>query len=143
MTTNLDTAVTEIAKVVNRVAGINAAPAYPPESMTESVFAITYIQAGDLDIASEGSRHSLWDINIDVLCVRNNLTRDMKKLLSILDPLKDAIAAEVSSGGDQFTDSIETFRNLHCEFVPDYTYQGVQYVGYRYTMQGVKFIEYP
>lgn len=136
-------ACTEIARTVKEVVGIKNAPTYPPEGINESPYVITYIQAGDLDIASEGSRHSLWDINCDLLVARKNMAADMQKLVALLDPLKDAFAAEVSTDGDQFNNSIETFRNLHVEFVPDYTYQAVQYVGYRFTLQGVKFIEYP
>jgi len=133
----------EISAVAGQVTGIKRAPAYPPEGINESPYIITYIQAGDMDIASEGSRHSLWDINCDLLVARKNMAIDMEKLVSLLDPVKEAFAAEVSNNGTQFNDSIETFRNLHVEFVPDYTYQAVQYIGYRFTLQGVKFIEYP
>ena len=136
-------ACTEIALVAAGVSGIKRAPTYPPEGINESPYVLTYIQAGDMDIASEGSRHSLWDINCDLLVARKNMTDDMTKLVALIDPIKTAFAAEVSTNGDQFNNSIETFRNLHVEFVPEFVYQSAQYIGYRFTLQGVKFIEYP
>jgi hypothetical protein len=142
---NIDSAIREIASVVEDVAGIEQAPTYPPEGTAKNMVALTYVQNGNMEIASEGARHSLWDVNIDILRRRVEMSKDMEALLSVLDPLKDALAAEVSwnggTVGDQFDNTIETFLSLKIEFIPEYDYQSVKYIGYRFTMIGVKFIE--
>lgn len=143
--TALESAIKEIANVVGDVAGIEQAPNYPPEGTAKNLVALTYIQGGTMDIASDGARHGLWDVNIDLLRRRVDMSKDIEALTVLLDPLKDALAAEVSwdgsTAGDQFSNTIETFLSLKVEFVPEYDYQSVKYIGYRFTMVGVKFIE--
>lgn len=145
MTQVMEAAIREIAKVVADVSGIEQAPNYPPEGTAKNMIALTYPQNGNMEIASEGARHSLWDVNVDLLRRRIDMAKDMEALIELLDPIKDALAAEVSwnggTVGDQFSNTIETFLSLKIEFIPEYDYQSVKYIGYRFTMIGVKFIE--
>jgi len=138
--TAMQDAVTQIAATVDAITGVTAA-AYPPEGTNRPLTALVYPQTGGMAIASDGNRHSLWDINIDLLRTRNNMADDMRTLVGVLDPIKNALAAEVSTGGDQFSNTLETFLALRVEFIPDYVYQNVQYICYRFTMVSVKFIE--
>ena len=140
MTKTHATAIAAIAAVVESVSGITSAPTYPHEQMNESPFAVTYVISSEMDIGPIGTRKSLSNIAIDVLVIRRDIALDMEILTPFLDSVPAALLAEVSTGGDIFSATIDTFESLSTEFIPQIDYGSVQMIGYRFTMNNVKIL---
>jgi len=134
------TAVAAIAAVVDGVSGVTLAPTYPRETMNESPFAVTYVITGEIDIGPIGTRKSLLNIAIDLLIPRRDIALDMETLTPFLDTVPAALLGELSTGGDIFSGTINTFDFLSIEFIPDVVYGGVQHIGYRFLMNNVKLL---
>ena len=134
------TAIAAIAAVVDGVSGVTLAPTYPRETMNESPFAVTYVITGEIDVGPIGTRKSLLNIAIDLLIPRRDISLDMQTLTPFLDSVPAALLAEVSTGGDVFSGTIDTFEFISIEFIPDVVYGGVQHIGYRFLMNNVKFL---
>jgi hypothetical protein len=134
------TALTAIAAVVAGVSGIKRAPDTPSENINEYPFALTYVMDGAINIGPIGTKKSLLSISIDLLTVRRDIALDMAILTPYLDSIPLALVSELSTGGDQFSNTISTFGNLHIEFLPLYPYAGAEMIGYRFVMEEVKFL---
>jgi len=134
------TAVAAIAAVVDGVSGVTLAPTYPRETMNESPFAVTYVITGEIDIGPIGTRKSLLSIAIDLLIPRRDIALDMETLLPFVDSIPNALLSEVSTGGDVFSGTIDTFGFISVEFIPSMDYGGVQHIGYNFVMNEVKIL---
>ena len=133
-------AIAAIAGVVSGVSGIKSAPAYPHEQMTESPFAITYLVNNEINIGPVGSKKSLASIAVDVLTVRRDIALDLAILLPLVDTISAALVSEMTPSGDIFSGTIDTFERLLVEFIPSIDYAGVNMIGYRFVMEGVKLL---
>ena len=140
MTKTVAGAITAIAAVVDAVSGVTLAPTYPRETMNESPFAVTYLVSGEIDVGPIGSRKMLLNIAVDLLIPRRDIALDMETLLPFVDSIPAALLSEVSTGGDIFSGTIDTFEMLATEFIPSVEYGGVQMIGYRFTMMNVKIL---
>lgn len=140
MTQTVPNALTAIATKLAGISGLAASPAYPPETMGETTFAITFVLDGQMDSANAGASATLLNIAVDVLTVRNDLAQDMARLAAFLDSVPLALLGEVRASEDQFSNTIETFSGIAIEYLPSVDYAGVQCVGYRFTMQNVKLL---
>lgn len=140
MTKTVAGAIAAIAAVVDSVAGVNLSPTYPQETMNESPFAVTYLVNGEIDIGPIGTRKNLVNIAVDLLIPRRDISTDMETLLPFVDSIPAALVGEISTGGDVFSGTIDTFEMLMIEFIPSVEYGGVQMIGYRFTMTNVKIL---
>lgn len=131
-------ALTQIASVVSGVSGIKAAPANPAENINEYPFCLIYVMEGTTEISETGTRLHLFNVAIDLLTVRRDISLDMAILTPFLDSIPQALLSEVSSGGDLFQGGIDTWGMLREEFLPFYPYAGVDMIGYRFTMEACK-----
>lgn len=140
MTQTAVDAVESIAAKIATVNGLSATPAYPPESMGETTFAIVFVLEGRMDSANAGASETFLNIAVDVLTVRNDLAEDMARLVPFLNSVPTALLEEVRDAGNRFEDVIETFSGLVFEYLPSVDYGGVQMVGYRFVLQNVKLL---
>jgi hypothetical protein len=136
----ITSALTAIAAVVAGVSGIKRAPDNPMENINEYPFALIYVMDGAINIGPIGTKKSLINIAIDLLTVRRDISLDMAILTPYLDSLALALVSELSTGGDQFTNTISTFGVLRLEFLPIYPYAGAEMIGYRFVMEDVKLL---
>ena len=140
MTQQIDTACTAIAAVVASVSGVNAAPATPQDNINERVFALTYPMSAELDIGPLGTRGELWNVASDLLTPHSNTSQNLSALIPILVLVLTALNSEMVSGGDFFGGAIDTTATIRVEFLPFYPYSGVDCIGYRVTLEGVKLM---
>lgn len=133
-------ALIEIAKTISDLEKVKLSPTFPPEGVSQTPAAIVYVLEGVHEARSIANRHGFYNIAIDLIVTRNNQARDMEALTPYLDLVPQACLDEVSDDGDQFNNTIETFERVTTNFVPEYQYQGVQYVAYRFVIERVKFI---
>jgi len=140
MTKTHAAAIAAIAAVVDSVSGITLAPTYPRETMNETPFAVTYVTNGEIDAGPIGTRKSLTNIAIDVLIIRRDIALDMETLTPFIDSVPAALLTEISTGGDIFSGTIDTFESISIEFLPQIDYGGVQMIGYRFLMNNVKIL---
>ena len=133
----LETAIEEIVKVLKSVDGLRQVPINPPETMNVETFAVVYPLSGSIDIGPVGTRKSLHVIAIDVLTVRIDLARDIARMKPFIDTVANALMKEVSTGGDMFTNSVETFSKLSYSWIAT-DYAGVSVVGYHFMMEDTK-----
>ncbi|HEU4341003.1 MAG TPA: hypothetical protein VFU31_05480 [Candidatus Binatia bacterium] len=131
-------AVTAIAAVVDGVSGIEAAPAIPKENLNNRTFALTYVMTSAVEISETGTKQHLVLIAIDLLRPLVNLNNELTILLPIVDAVSTALITEMTSGGDAFSNTIDTFSILRIEFLPSYTYSAVDCIGYRIMMEDTK-----
>lgn len=138
MTQDFTTAVTEVAEVVAAVSGITAAPANPAENLGRGVFALTYLMTATTEISETGTKMHLSTVAVDVLTPRTDLDRDLARLLPIVDLIDTALLTEITTVSAFFDGSIDTYETLRWEFLPSYPYSGVECIGYRVMLEGVK-----
>jgi len=137
MTQALENAVDAIATVLRSVSGLRQVPVNPPETMSVETFAIVYPSTGSIEIAPIGTRTALHNIAIDVLTTRTDLARNIAALKPFIDTVANALMLEVSTGGDMFSSTIETFGRLSYSWVAT-DYGGVPVVGYHFVMEETK-----
>lgn len=130
----------QIATVIANVSGIAQAPTNPGETMNIFPFAAIYLADGILSVGPIGTRKSLYNIVIDILTNRIDLAHDLEILNPFIDSIPLALLAEVSDGGDKFSGTISTFRELRMSYISVTDYAGVQMVGYRFIMSDVKIL---
>lgn len=140
MTQAIDTATAAIAAVVAGVSGIGAAPATPQDNINERIFALTYPMSGELDIGPIGTRGELWNIHVDLLTPHSNTSQNLTALLPVLVAVLTALNTEATYSGDMFGGAIDTFNKLRPELLPFYPYSGVDCIGYRVILEGVKLM---
>lgn len=133
-------ALTAIAGVVAGVPGIRSAPASPTEQANGDPYAAIYLASGNATVGVIGSKFKLCTIAIDVLKARKDLPRDLATLTPFVDSVPDALLAQVSGEGQKFSNTIETFASIQIELLPNVQYGDIQMIGYRFAMQGVKFL---
>lgn len=140
MPQNFTTLVTEVAEVVAAVSGITAAPANPQENLGRGVFALTYLMTSETAISEIGTMQHLATVAVDILTPRTDLSRDIARLLPIVDLVDTALITEITNSGATyfFDQSIDTYDMLRWEFLPVYPYSGIECIGYRAMLEGVK-----
>lgn len=140
MTQPIEGAITAIAAVVSTVTGVVGAPTYPPDNITYSPFALTYVANAHLDAGPIGTRRDFLSISIDLLVPMRKLDQDMEVLEPLIDPMLTALIGEVSGTGGRFSGSISTFESVELSFIPNVDYAGIPMRGYRFMMNKVKIL---
>lgn len=138
MTQAIDTASAAVASVVSSISGVGAAPTNPLDIMNERVFALTYPMTGDVPGGPIGTREELWDIAVDLITLFDNAA--ITSLLPILVLVLTAFNTEATYSGDMFSGAIDTFDNIHVDFIPVYPYSGKDCIAYRVILQRVKLM---
>jgi hypothetical protein len=136
----LETCISEVVAVVRGVSGIQNVPLNPPSVMSYSTFGLVYPSSGTFGIGPIGTRRGLHSVAIDILTKDVDIARSMATLKPMVDSLANALIAEVSIGGDQFNNSIETFGSLTYNWIPLTDYGGVPVVGWHFLMNDVKIL---
>lgn len=127
-----------ISSVVGNVSGIKKSDYPPTEQQNEYPFSVVYFQSGVLEAAPVGSKKNIFSVAVEVLTKKIKLQEDLTHVNPFLDSVPSALLAEVSVGGSQFSGTIQTFKSLYIEFLPDYVYSGVSMIGYRFTLLDIK-----
>lgn len=140
MTEPFENAKAAIVSVISGVTGINQAPTNPNETQNIFPFALVYLSTGTLVLGAVGTRKSLYNIAIDVVTNRMNLPDDLAILTPFVDTIPAALEAQVSGAGARFTSTISTFDSITVQFLPEFKYDGVQCIGYRFVMNNVKIL---
>jgi hypothetical protein len=138
VTQNFATLVSEVAEVIASVSGITAAPASPSENIGRGVFALTYLMTSTTEISETGTMQHLATVAIDILTPRTDLDRNIDALLPIVDLVDTALITEITTINRFFDGSIDTYEILRWEFLPLYPYSGIECVGYRVMLEGIK-----
>ena len=132
-------AVTAVAAVVAGVSGVDASPAYPQFNISDRIFALNYIMTSVIEISETGTKQHLAMIACDLITpLTDAANEDIEVVLGLIDSISTALITEATSGGDMFSGALDTFTNLRIEFLPNYIYQNVQYIGYRIMLEDVK-----
>ena len=132
-------AVTAVAGVVAGVSGVNASPAYPQFNISERIFALNYVMTSVVEISETGTKQHLAMIASDLITpLTDAANEDIEVILGLIDSISTALITETTSGGDMFSGAMDTFTNLRIEFLPNYVYQNIQYIGYRVMLEDVK-----
>ena len=141
MTQPIEGAIAQIATVVGTVTGIRAAPNYPPDKMTYSPFAITYLGTAHLDNGPIGTRRDIFSVMIDVLIPMRKLDNDLATLTPFHDLIQAALQAQIRDNGGKFNNSIQAWDGgLTVSYLPKVDYAGLDCRGYRYEMLGIKIL---
>ena len=133
-------ALTAIAATVAGVSGVKTAPANPQENINEYPFALVYAMEGVQNIGPIGARKVLFNVAIDLLTIRRDISIDMAILTPFLDSIPGALSGEIHTSGDLFSGTIQTFENVRFEFLPAYPYAGADMIGYRFVMENIKIL---
>jgi hypothetical protein len=136
----LETCISEIVSVIRGVSGIQNVPLNPPSVMSYATFGLVYPSSGTFGIGPIGTNRGLHSIAIDILTKDVDIARSMAKLKPLVDPVANALIAEVSVGGDQFNNSISTFGSLSYNWIPLTDYGGVPVLGWHFLMNDVKIL---
>lgn len=140
-TQTLDAALTAIAAVTASVSGVNAAPAFAVFNVRENVFALHYAMTSSMEVVATGSFMELALIACDVLTpFADAVNTDLQEILQIAVAIRLAWMSETVSGGDMFSNTINACALTRIEFLPNYIYGNVQYIGYRVMMEDTKLI---
>lgn len=134
------TALSGIATVVSGVTGIKKTDQPPVDVESEYPFSVVYFVSGNVAAAPVGTKKNLFNVAVEVLTKKIKLANDLALVNPFLDSVPLALIGEVSVGGGQFGHSIETFDNVTIEFLPDYPYNNVPMIGYRFIMNNVKIL---
>lgn len=141
MTQAIENAITQIALVVKGVTGIVGAPTYPPDKITYSPFAVTYLEQAHVDNGPIGTRRDIFSVAIDLLVPMRRLDDDLKVLTPFHDLIHAALQAQVSDTGARFSSSITAWDGgLTITYLPKIDYAGIPMRGYRYLMEGLKIL---
>lgn len=142
MADELKTVMAGIATVIGTQTGIRVATSTPNETPPSDPFAIIFEMEGTAEVAPIGTRMTLDSIAVDVLKRRTDLPRDIAAINTYLDSIPRAMLAEVGDGGGKFgvPTIFSTFARVRKIFLPDVMYGAVQYIGYRFLMEGVKVL---
>lgn len=132
-------AVTAVAAVTASVSGVDAAPAFAIFNVRENVFALHYVMTSIIDISETGTKQHLALIACDLITpFVDVINDDLETILGLTDDISTAFVREASVGGDMFSGTLDTFSNCRIEFLPNYIYGNVQYIGYRIILEDVK-----
>jgi hypothetical protein len=130
----------EVAAVVGAVSNIRQAPTNPNETQSVDPFAVTYLANGVINISPIATKKDLLNVVVDVLIARTDLARNIATLTPFVDSVPYALVSEASSGGDLFSNTIQTFGGVQIQFLPQVDYANKQMIGYRFVMQDVKVL---
>lgn len=130
----LQSALEEIMRIVAGVPGIQKAPALPPESLGVFPYAVGYPGSGELDNAPPDVMTGLHDVVLEVHVARKDLPADAARVLPYADAVPAALYLALRDGHFR---SLQTFRTITYQF-GGMAYNGIQTLGYRFTLQGVK-----
>jgi hypothetical protein len=139
MTQALEGAVDAIVAVLRSVSGLKQVPINPPENISVDTFAIVYPFSGSVEISPIGTRRMLHVIAVDILTRRTDLARNIAALKPLVDTVSNALMTEVSSSGDVFSGTMDTFGSLSYSWITS-DYGGVGVVGYHFLMNDVKIL---
>lgn len=135
----IDAAVAAIAAVTASVSGVDAAPAFAVFNVRENVFALHYVMTSDCEISEVGTMQDLAMIACDVITpFVDILNTDLQSILQIAQAIKLAYITQLTIVSGFFGGTIDTFGHCRLEFLSNYPYGGIQYIGYRVMLEDVK-----
>ncbi len=135
----IDTAIIAIAAVAASATGVDAAPSSDLFNVNENTFALTYLMASASEISEIGTMQDLALIACDVLTPFEQVASlGLLPILRVAKNIKLAFIQEVTSGGDFFGNTISAVSFCRVEFLPNYIYGGIQFIGYRVILEDVK-----
>ncbi len=132
-------AVTAVAAVVAGVSGVGASPAYFKFNINERIFALNYVMASTVEISETGTKQHLAMIASDLITpLVDVVNEDISTILALIDSISTALITEATTGGDMFSNALDTYTNLRIEFLPYYLYNNIPHIGYRVMLEDVK-----
>jgi len=134
---SLEYVLREIQSIVGDVAGIRAAPEFPPEKPPPGIFSVVLPTSGTFKQAPVSVLCGLHDVDLYVICPRVDLPKTMKTIL----PLGELVAAALENSEtlnsmcstfDEIPYVFETSINLGTAAMPSY------YSGWVFTIKQIK-----
>lgn len=128
----LTDAVKALAGIVRGVSGVRMAPNYPPDQASVFPFAVVMARAGTFAPGVAGESKALHDIVVQLHVARKDLPVDVQAAMGFSDSVPLAIMDEPTWSG-----TISMYQRISYEF-GEMEYGGVQTVGWRWVVEGVK-----
>jgi len=137
-TQSLRGALSAVAGVIAGVSGVNSSPSFALFNINDRIFSLNYVMASNVEISETGTKQHLAIIACDLITPLVSATDEIDTILGLIDSISTALITEATTGGDMFGDAIDTYSNLQIQFLPNYIYSNVQYIGYRIMLEEVK-----
>ena len=130
MTKSIDDACKEIQTIVLAVSGIQAAPDYPPDKISQYPVSVCFAGSGNIKPTSGGGVEGLHQITLELHYPAKNRARAVE----VLNPLARLIyRALFSDSNFSLNSTIDTINEISYEFGP-LGYDSVDTIGYTFTI---------
>jgi hypothetical protein len=134
--TNIADVILEIQTEIAKISGIQQAPQYPPDKLTEYPFAVCYPDNGRITTETKGATKGLHNIVIEIHLARKLLNETVKKAIQYIDLVPEELFSSLFNS--EFTPTkFQTFGAVRYEFVA-MEWNGVDTLGLRFVMEDVK-----
>lgn len=124
------------AAILTAVTSIKGAPDYPTDLRLAQPTAISYADNIRFEVASAGVYHTFFDLKIDVMIPRGELSQGFKVLAPIIKPVADVFRTDPTIGGHAQSYAGDVTANFASGPV-----NGVDCIGYRFLVKEVKLNE--
>lgn len=125
----------KVQDIIGALAGISAAPDYPPDSLNAYPFVLAYQGAAEYKYNTPQDMKTLTNIDIELHISRKNLPTDVKRAMQFADTIPAALLADTTLGG-----TCSTFELVLSTGLIPMTYAGTETIGIRFTLQNVKLL---
>ena len=133
--TQLLDAIGEIIDEIKTISGIRAAPDVPPENNDLFPFVLVYPDYGVYEYGMPiGYERALHNIAIELHIARKDLPRDYSTVMSLIDEIPIELGKLLKASGFS---NLQTWESIEYNF-QSMNYAGVETLGVRYTINGVK-----
>lgn len=132
----LQAAIRDVQGTIRAIAGIYAAPEYPPDDTTNFPFVVAYAGEGEFRTGEpQGLMKYLGSIIVDLHVARKNLALDVERAMTYHEQIPNDILEDTTLGGNA-----DTCGPVVCSGIIAMTYGGTETLGLRFTIQNVKIL---
>ncbi len=132
----LQAAIADVQSTIRAIAGIYAAPEYPPDDTTNFPFVIAYAGDGEFRTGEPaGMLKYFGSIIIDLHVARKHLPRDVERAMAYHESIPNDILEDTTLGG-----TVQTCGPVVCSGLIEMWYGNpdLKTIGLRFTVQNVK-----
>jgi hypothetical protein len=127
--------IAHVQKTIRALAGIGAAPDYPPDSLNVFPFALAYQGASEYKYNTPDDMKTLATIEVEIHFSRQDLSAAIKRAMQYADSIPAALLADTTLGG-----TCSTFELIESSGIIPLNYNGVDTIGIRYSLRNVKLL---
>ena len=127
-----------IAGVIAGVSGVESSPAFFKMNISDRIFALNLLQRSDVAISETGTKQHLASyISYILTPTVDVMDEDIQEMVELIDAITTALITQATDAGNMFGGAIDTFENLHIEFI-NFPYNNIPHTGYSVELQQVK-----